>query len=105
NRAGMALEDEEFLAADRLPDPHRLVEAGRRQGPAIGVEGHAGDPTGMPLEGEQLLAAGRVPDPHGLVVTGRGQAPAVGAEGYAGGDREASRWLLKGERRSGPACL
>src|SRR5262249_51630472 len=78
--AGVALEGEELLAGRAVPDPHRPVNASRRQALAVRAEGHSIDRTGMALEGQQLLAGRAVPDLCRLVLAGRRQPLAVRAE-------------------------
>src|SRR5262249_3841195 len=80
------LEDEGFLAALPVPDPHRPVPGGAGELLAVRAEDRLRDGARVPPEAAEFLAVLRVPDPHLAVEevpAGRGQALAVRAEGHA----------------------
>src|SRR3954467_10752260 len=83
---------EDLPAAPRVPDPDRLVDAGRGEPTAVGVEGHAVDRVAVGLERADLPAGRRGPDPDRPVGPPRGEPGAVGAEGH-GGDGNLMRLL------------
>ena len=68
NRAGVALESCQELAAFSLPEPRGLVLRGGEHTPAVRAKDRALNLGGVALESGQELAALSLPEPRGLVV-------------------------------------
>ena len=79
----MALQDADFGASARLPQPDGLVKGGRDDLLAVRAEIRPDDRAGVSFQSRQLLSRGRVPHAGGavrVIAEGRNQAAAVGAE-------------------------
>ena len=63
-----AIQDRQYAAIRRGPDPHRGVVARRDQPGAAGIEADPVDLVFMPAEDEPLLPRIRIPDPGGSVL-------------------------------------
>src|SRR5262249_22496173 len=57
---------------------------GGGEAPAVGTEGHTGDPVLVAWQDADRLARINVPDLDGPVLASRGQGMTIGAEGHAG---------------------
>ena len=86
-RAAVALEDGEVLAAVDVPQAHRRIVAPREQPSASGLEGHAPHLSLTCLQGTQIGSARRLDEPDGAVARRRGQNVARVAEGHVGDGR------------------
>src|SRR5262249_29212162 len=74
-----SLQGVKFLAFAHVPKADRVAIARRRQGLAIGREGHTHDDL-LLRQGADLLARVHLPQPDRLVETARSQGVAVGGE-------------------------
>ena len=83
NRAGVALESGQELAALSLPEPRGFVIRCGEHPPAVRAKDRAINPAGVALESGQELAALSLPEPRGLVLRGGEHPPAVRAKDRA----------------------
>src|SRR5262249_40354871 len=75
-------ESQQFLTEDRIPDPDRLIEAGRSEPLAVRAEADTTHEPTVPGERLHLPAGRRVPDLDHPVLAGGSEEPTVRAEGY-----------------------